>query len=295
MKKKMLAASAALLITVMIIALAGCGNASSGTAGSTQTGTAQTSDPAPSGNTSDTQTVVAEGSDLFTTRDLTQNPDLSGAQYITVTDGQTVNITEEGIYVLSGSARDAVIAVDAGDDDKVQLVLDGLYIENAHQCCILVENADKVFITSVEDSVNTLAVSGKFTSDEDAVIFSRDDLVLNGLGTVEISSTGDGIKSNDELKITGGTWNVTASDGAIKAHEGIYACAGTCSLTAGGDGLHAENNDDDSVGSVVIEGGIFAVRAGDDGIHATTRAVIEGGSIAISAAEGIEATQVIIN
>ena len=150
-------------------------------------------------------------------------------------------------------------------------------------------------MTSAEGSENVLTVSEDFSGDEDAVIFSRDDLVLNGLGTVTVTSQGDGIRTNDDLKLTGGTWIVDAADTALKAHNGIYACDGVYELTAGNDGLHAEDNDDDTAGDIVIEGGTFTVKVGDDGVHATTAATVNGGTLTITAGEGIEATQVIIN
>ena len=314
MKKKLSAAAAAILALTMVLMLAGCGDTSNTENSAGQSAVIAergTSEPAVSipetsekadvekttGTASESaaETVSAGESDLFTSRDLSQAADLSEATVITVSDGETVTVTEAGVYILTGSADDSSVVIDAGDEDKVQLVLDGVNITNAHQPCILVENADKVFITSSEGSENTLSVSGSFTGDEDAVIFSRDTLVLNGLGTVTVSSTNDGIRSNDALKLTGGTWNVTAEDTAMKAHDSICACGGTYFLTAINDGLHAENNDDDSVGSIIIEGGTFTIQAEDDGVHATTSATVSGGALTITAAEGIEATQVIIN
>ena len=245
---------------------------------------------------SDTATAKNTDSEneLFTERDLTQTADLSEAVTLTVSDGKTVTISEAGVYVLTGSAENACVVVDAEDDDKVQIVLDGVSIVNDSQPCILAENADKVFLTSAEGSENTLTVTGTF-GDEDAVIYSKDDLVLNGLGTVTISSTEDGVCSNDDLKLTGGTWNITASDTALKAHDSLCVYDGTYTLKAGNDGLHAEDSDDDTAGSIVIQGGTFNIQAGDDGVHATTSVTVYGGTLTISAAEGIEATQVIIN
>jgi len=68
-----------------------------------------------------------------------------------------------------------------------------------------VKTADKVFVTTT-DSANTLKVTGTFTADgttnTDAVIFSKSDLTLNGTGTLNISSTDNGITSKDDLKVT---------------------------------------------------------------------------------------------
>ena len=295
MKKTLFTAGAVSLILTAALLLTGCGSAApaQNAESAGDTGAAAVTETETAAGTP-TATLTAAESELFTARDLTQTADLSEAKSLTVSDGETLTITEPGVYVLSGSAENASVVVDAGDDDKVQLVLDGLTIVNAHQPCILVENADKVFLTSVEGSASSLTVSGAFAGDCDAAVFSSDDLVLNGLGTVTVSSTGDGIRTNDDLKLTGGTWTVDASDTALKAHDSISAVDGVYTLTADGDGLHAEDNDDDTTGSILIEGGSFTIRAGDDGIHATTSATVNSGSLDVTAAEGIEATQVIV-
>ena len=292
MKKIWIAPAAALTLTALL--LSGCGALGAQNANAPATATAAVSTATELTATA-TATVSAAESELFTARDLAQTADLSEAKTVTVSDGETITIAEAGVYVLTGSAENACVVVQAGDDDKVQLVLDGVSIVNAHGPCVLVENADKVFLTSAEGSENVLTVCGKFTVDEDAAVFSRDDLVLSGLGTVTISSTKDGVRSNDDLKLTGGEWNVTASGSALRAHDGIYAIGGVYALTAAGDGLHAEDKDDDTTGCVVIEGGSFTVRADDDGVHATTSVTVSGGSLEIAAPEGIEATQVTVS
>ena len=227
-----------------------------------------------------------DASELFSERDLAQSTDLTEAVACAVSDGKDISITAEGVYVLSGSAKNATVVVDAGDEDKVQLVLDGLNVANDSVPVIYVKNADKVFVTTAEGSENSLSVTGTFTADgstnTDAVIFSRDDLVLNGLGTLQISSTDNGIscavdhgvEANDSIAVTGGALTVTSSQK---------------------DGLHAENEDDDKEGWIYICGGSLNVNAADDGIHGVSIVQIDGGAVNVTAAEGIEGTWVQIN
>ena len=262
-------------------------------AGSAQSSgdTAVTLDNLVSGGALDT-------SDLFSTRDLTQTADLSEAVTLTLTSGQDVTVSTEGVYVLSGSVTNVTVIVEAGDEDKVQLVLDGVSITNDERPAIYVKNADKVFITTT-DSENSLSVTGSFTADgttnTDAVIFSRDDLVLGGVGTLNISSTDNGISGKDDVKLTSGTVNISCVSDGIEANESIRIAGGSVSINTQKDGLHAENDEDNSTGFVYICGGSLSVKAGDDGIHATTIVQIDGGSIDITAAEGIEATWVQLN
>ena len=191
------------------------------------------------------------------------------------------------------------ITVNAGDEDKVQLVLDGVSITNSSKPAVYVVNADKVFVTTASGSTNSLSVTGSFTADgttnTDAVIFSKDDLVINGLGTLIIRSSNNGITSKDDLKVTGGTLHITCSADALEANDSIAIAGGSISINTGKDGLHAENDEDNTVGTIYICGCSLDITAGSDGIQATTVVQIDNGNISISASEGIEGTYVQIN
>lgn len=246
-----------------------------------------------------TSNGAVDASDMFTDRDLRQTADLSEATYYEVSDNKDITITSAGVYVISGSASNASVIVDAGDDDKVQLVLNGLTLNNSGTPAIYVKNADKVFVTTASGTTNELTVSGSFTSDgdtnTDAVIFSKDDLVLNGLGTLNISSTDNGVSCKDDLKITGGTISINCASDALEANDSIAVSDGTITIKTSKDGLHAENDEDNSQGYIYICGGTMDITAGSDGIQATTITQIDGGDITISGSEGIEATYVQIN
>lgn len=102
---------------------------------------------------SDTEAVSSESlastsvsaidlSSLFSDRDLDPSYDESEAIAIELNgdsascsssavtiDGGTITITDEGIYILSGTLTDGQIIVSAEDTDKVQLVLNGVDIK----------------------------------------------------------------------------------------------------------------------------------------------------------------------
>lgn len=275
-------------------------------ADSTDTSTVSGADSADASNVSgaaSTETSASSGSaldtsKLFTERDLEQTADLTGATYRTVSDGETITIKAEGVYVISGEAANAQILVAAGDEDKVQIVLDGVTMTNDSTPCIYVKSADKVFVTTT-NSENTLSVTETFTADgttsTDAVIFSKDDLVLNGTGTLTISSTANGITSKDDLKVTGGTISISCAADGLEANDSIRIADGTISITTSKDGLHAENDEDNTTGYIYIGGGTLTVSAGDDAIHATTIVQIDAGSLDLTGAECIEGTYIQIN
>ena len=235
--------------------------------------------------------------DVFTSRDLAQEADLKKAVEYTVADGENIEITEDGVYVISGSASDVTISISASELSKVQLVLDSLTITNSSAPVIYAYSADKVFVTTASDS--SLTVSGEFAYDADekadAVIYSRTDLVMNGTGTLSISSSDNAVVSKDDLKVTGGTYNIEASDTGLEANDAVVIAGGTINIVAGDDGIHAENKNDDTLGYVCIADGEVNIQAKDDGIHAISVIQVDGGTLNVTAMECIEATFIQIN
>lgn len=301
------------LVTVLImtaVVLAGCGTekAVSNTETSEDTETSENTKTEKAENTS--VSAGKSGLDvttMFTERDKEMGYEADGSAAIQLLDGasscdsdavqidgNTITITDEGTYLLSGKLTDGMVIVNAEKTDKVQLVLNGAEITNADSAAIYVLCADKVFVTTASDSENCLVNGGTYTAiDEnqiDAVIFSKEDLTLNGTGTLQIQAgAGHGIVSKDDLVLTGGTYEITAEKQGISGKNSVRIADGTYTITAGTDGVHASNTDDTSLGYVYIEGGTFDIVAEDDGIHADLAAVIAGGTIEIEKSyEGIE-------
>lgn len=61
-----------------------------------------------------------------------------------------VTITTEGVYLLSGTLTDGQVVVNAGNTDKVQLVLSKADIISSTSATIYALEADKVFLTLAE-------------------------------------------------------------------------------------------------------------------------------------------------
>ena len=206
--------------------------------------------------------------------------------------GNIITITKEGTYVLSGALSEGQIVVDA-DSAKVQLVLDNADITCASSAAIYVKNADKTFITLAEGSENILMNTAEYeTIDDnniDAVIFSKDDLTLNGKGTLTINSEyGHGMVSKDDLKLVGGNYNITAENHALSGKDSVRIAEGTYNLTSGKDGIHSENADDDEKGFVYIASGDFTIESTGDGIDASYVVQIDDGAFDITAGGGAE-------
>ena len=242
-------------------------------------------------------TSALEIKDIFKKRELAQEADTSSATALELADGKDITISQEGVYTLSGSAKNCTIIVSADKEAKVQLVLDGAEIENESSPVILVTQADKCYITTA-GSESKLSVTGTFGETEgiktDAVIYAKDDIAFNGTGTLTISSTDNGVTAKDDLHITGGTYNVTSTSQAFEANDSIAICGGEFKIDAN-DAFHSENKDDDSKGYIYISGGTFDITAKDDAFQACSVIEIDDGEITAACHEGIEATYIQLN
>ena len=209
-------------------------------------------------------------SDYFSKRDLSGDWDASEAVYLDLNGQSGISITEAGTYVLSG-AMNGTVTVNAGDSDKVQLVLNNVNITAENGAALYIENADKTFITLAEGSENTLTMASYDGSNEiDAAIFSRDDITLNGSGTLTIVSANHGIVGKDDLKITGGVYRITAEGRGIDANDSVRIADGDFTISSGKDGIRAKNEEDTSKGYVLIAGGSFDITAGGGAANGET-------------------------
>lgn len=244
--------------------------------------------------------------DMFTNRDYVMDYDVKDSILIQLNgssatassesvliSGTTVTITEEATYILSGTLEDGMILVDAPETAKLQLVLNGVEISSKTSAPLYILEADKVFVTLADGTENTLSNGGTFTAiDEnniDAVIFSKQDLTLNGSGTLTIHSpAGHGIVSKDDLVITGGTYFIYSASHGLDANDSVRLINASITVDAGKDGIHAENTEDTALGFVYISSGALEIEAEGDGISAGAYLQLEDGVITILAGGGSE-------
>lgn len=212
-------------------------------------------------------------------------------------DGTTATISSAGTYRIRGTLNDGQIVVSAGDEDKVKLVLDGASITNGSGAPIYIISADKTIITLAEGTENFVTDGKSYIFDEagadepDAAIFSKDDLTINGDGSLTVTAQyNHGIVSRDDLKITGGHITVTAPGDGIRGKDSVAVKDGTITIDAGGDGIQSSNDEDPEKGYVSIEGGALTITAGEDGIQAETSLSVTGGSLDITTGNGSSTT-----
>lgn len=245
-------------------------------------------------------------SDMFTKRDLNADYDESTSAIIKLNgnsatstsnaveiSGSTVTIKDEGTYIISGTLNNGMIIVNADENDKPQLVFNGVDITSKTSAPVYILECDKTVITLAEGTENTLTNGGTFTAiDEnsiDGAVFSKQDLTFNGTGALTVTSpAGHGIVCKDDLVLVSGDYTISSASHGIDANDSVRVSTASLTIDSGKDGIHAENTDDTTKGFVYISNGTFDIAAEGDGISSGAYMQILNGTFDIIAGGGSE-------
>ncbi len=222
------------------------------------------------------------------------NIDLSSlscdSKTVKISDGE-ITLTKGGTYVLSGSLEGRV-TVDA-DKEDIYLVLDSAQIKSNNSSAINVKDAKYTYIILKSGSENFLSDTENYSVDEkgdpDAALFCKNDLIIGGSGSLEITSVYDkGIHTKDTLTLLEGTVKVDSTGASVVAKDGISVENASLSLTSGKDALKTTNEENEALGNIFISGGEISIASQGDGIVSQNALTVTDGKFNIKTGGGAE-------
>lgn len=154
-------------------------------------------------------------------------------------EDNTVSITEEGTYVVSGSASDVRIVVNLKENGTVKLVLNNASLSCKEDAPIYCKKG-KLILTLAEATSNYIEDSDTYVSaDKDgnpsAAIFSKDDMTVNGTGSLEVKANyKNAIQSKKILKVVTGTYKINAVESGFVGRGGAIIRNGNYSIVSTG-------------------------------------------------------------
>lgn len=285
------------------LAMAGCSGIKNNSSGSDSG-----SSYSPTGSTTD---IVTTDSDMFGNADekILSDSDVDATITLngsigTLSDesygssGSTVVINTKGVFKVSGSSNGVTIKIeDTAKSGKIYLIFDNVTMSNSSFACVFVKKADKVIIQNVGTSTITSTYTTGVTDDTstiDGAIHAKDDLTINGSGTLTVSSKIHGIVCKNDLKVLGEVnLSVTATEKGLDLGDS-YRMKGNPVVTVigGHDGVHVENDEGDSF--VYVESGTLNITStydgltcgAEDGITHTGYIKLVGGTLNITSGGG---------
>ena len=200
-------------------------------------------------------------------------------------NGGVITISKAGTYVVSGTLTNGQIIVNATNEDRVCLILNGTNITNRTGAAIYAPQCDKLILTLADGTENTVTDGGSdyiYTLVDDkepnAAIFAKDDLTINGTGKLTVNAGfNNGIGTKDDLLIISGNFIVNAANNGVRGNDSVGIINGTFKITAGNDGIQTSNDTNENKGFIIIEDGSFSITAKNDGIQAENSLTITGG------------------
>lgn len=228
--------------------------------------------------------------------------------------GTTATVITSTEISVSGECSNGQLIVDvdktAEPAGKVTLNLAGLTLSNPTAAPIYVAAiGDEVEISAKNGTTNTISDgtshtdtylnSDGSTETINGAIFSRDDLKLEGKGTLIVNgNTEDGIVCKNDLKIWNGNITVTAQDDGIRGNDSVrigdpddtdysalMVTVKTNNGSYGGDGIKATSTDNGK-GYVTMNGGTVHINSYADGIQAEQTFIMNGGDVTIETYTG---------
>ena len=203
--------------------------------------------------------------------------------------GSEVTIRSKGVYHVVGMSDDVTIKIsDNNKSGNIYLILDNVTMTNSSSPCIYVEDADKVVLQCV--GANSLT----FDSDDaelDGAIYAKDDITVNGTGSLAITSSLHGVVAKNDLKLIDVTLDVDAQNVGVKAGDSVRVSDAGLIVKSGRDGVQIKNDSGDSF--LYFESGSASITSGGDGIDVGTESglffgyvSVTGGSLNVTAGGG---------
>ena len=279
-------------LTAMLIVLATASFAESraqtdGTPAAGKTNTAENTDGASDKNNA--TTVVFKGSEALITG--------TGTAF---SEG-TLTIKQPGTYTLSGTLENGQVLVDAGKNDVVRLVLNGVSLRNETGPAIYAKKSKEIVLFLTGKTQNKVSDGARYAevkdeNEPDAAIFVQDSLSIAGDGFLEVTgSHKHGIRAQDILTISGGVISVDSAGDALRGRDGINIQNGNFTIKSAADAIKANNDKDGAKGFVNIAGGAFVIQSKNDGITAKSSLSITGGVFNITTGRGSASPSARIN
>lgn len=198
-------------------------------------------------------------------------------------------LTADSIYTVTGNLG-GYIVIDAGEDYKFELEMQGVIIQSSTESPVIVKSGDKVTLTAKKDTANFIydlreAVDSTLEGVYSGAVHAECDLQIGGKGSLTVESkNNNGIHTKDDIEVKNLNLTVTSIDNALKGNDSVTVESGKLVLISrAGDGIKTSNSDisdkGNQRGNISLIGGQIDIYAACDGIDASHDAIVEGETV----------------
>lgn len=172
-------------------------------------------------------------------------------------------ITAGGQFHLTGELRGTLVI--NALEENVHLFLDNVSITSVTGPAIYCHDTNKLVITLLPGTENTLSDSGRYHTDEklEACVYSECDLTINGTGGLSVNGYyKDAVRSKDIVKIIDGVYKIKCKRTGIHGNDGVLISGGDFRISSEKNGIKTTKSGPEGRGNIIISGGEFTIIAG---------------------------------
>lgn len=224
----------------------------------------------------------SDNSVIYTLSDADLNNGAENPEEIVFGEDGICLIEESGEYTLTGK-QTGQIRIDV-QDEMVHLILDNAELHSLHGPAVYVKSAAKVVITVPEGSSSVVEDTAYYDgyTEEEACIYSEDDLTFNGSGTLRVNGYGkDAVRTKDTLKILDTELLVQSKGMGLRGNDGVVIKDAVLDVQCEGNGIYTKKKDKENKGFIDITGGTVNIIAGKYGMDAAGDVHIRESSVSL--------------
>ena len=202
-------------------------------------------------------------------------------EVITLSEGMN-KILAGGTYTVTGSVENGYIYTET--DDEVKIILENATIKNPEGAAIqIMGNGNTEIYLVGENNISGTMVNATDTGAVSGAIYSKADLLVDGEGSLAISSNYHGIKACDDFELKSGKIEISATEDGVNANDSIEVSGGEIAAKVGDDGLHTD-------GKLAVTGGEIEILESTEGLEGNVIEISDGKISVVAKDDGMNAT-----
>ena len=205
-----------------------------------------------------------------------------------------VTVSKSGNYSFKGELNDGRIVVNLKDDGEVRLNFYGVNISSSKGAAVSVLKAPEgAELHFGKGTYNTLAdtderaLSFREADGDSAVVFSKDDIVLTGEGTLSVKADfNKGVFSEKDVTLKDAQVSIVSFDDGIRSLDNVRVENSELLIVSGGDGIHADDKNGDAKGKLLSHSSKITVFGDMDGIDCSGDIFVFDSELDITVGDG---------
>ncbi len=201
-------------------------------------------------------------------------------------DGKDIKITKAGTYVVSGTASDIRILVDAGENENVVLILKGAQITSSKGSAVFVESGN--ITLNVPEGTESIITGGERESNNlVGAVGTRGNLIINGKGNLKIQGSDlEALASAGNVTVNGTRLDLNSYSSGIVSLGTVKFKDSELNIDCRKTGIISQNSEDQEHSDIYSENSVVGITSNEGAMESLDEIKVNGGVVRIKTVDG---------